>query len=310
MLICLEGVDGAGKTTLADQLAAQTQATDELFMLHFSQPDKHPLTEYEAGLDFYRPGSGEDVICDRYHWGEMIYSELYRNGSQLGAAGFWHVEQYLQSRGGVMVHVDAPLKVIEKRLEERGEDYLESHHVAQVRDSFAAYATRGHEAAVYAETPLSDENVRVIVQIARLREGAAKLLHSQPGYVGPLEPALLLIGERPNDHSGTIPHAAPFLPYPASSGKWLIEEVILRAPDPRQIGLVNAVQRDGSRTGLRDLWVRLHFPKVVPMGAVARQQCAREGVPCTRTAPHPAYWKRFHSFETEEYRRMILGALT
>jgi hypothetical protein len=304
MLICLEGVDGAGKSTLANRLAGNLPGIP--YQLHFSQPERHPLAEYEATLDFYRPGAGDDVVCDRFHWGEMIYGDLYRGGSQLGLAGFWHVEQYLRSRGGIVVHVTAPIEVIRERLATRGEDYLQAHHVERVLGEFQIWSRLSFGEPYNVLSPVGDGQLEMLLDAAARAERSARFLAAFPGYVGPpIAPRLLLVGERPNVKAKTVHHEAPFVPYSNTAARYLIDNVILRLPQPSTVGLVNAYNHAGEATNLRELWRRLGSPSVVSLGVTADRACRKLDVPHL-CVPHPQYWRRFHHHEPDKYRDLIL----
>lgn len=303
MLIILEGVDGAGKSTLAAQLAADIPGAE---VRHFSQPEAHPLTEYGLPIEAYRPGTRQHLICDRFHIGEMIYSELYRDGSLLGEAGFWWMRQLLKSRGALVLNVTAPLELIEQRLAERGEDFLESHHVAWVREEFLRWANLGD--AWSPESPVPDGYRRALIAEAATREALAnRVVGNLPHYVGPLMPDLLLVGDTPNPDSarGYPLHSTVFAPYPGSSGKYLIERVVLQAPNPDAIGLVNAYHHNDEPIDLQGLWYALNCPRVVALGNRAAHLLSVDGVPHSATY-HPQYVRRFKHWDDGEYRAAIL----
>jgi len=67
MLIAFEGVDLAGKSTAAGTLRAWFESHgDTVLPLHFSQPQAHPLEEYEFTIDKALP-EVDHIITDRLH---------------------------------------------------------------------------------------------------------------------------------------------------------------------------------------------------------------------------------------------------
>ena len=143
MIICLEGVDGAGKSTLAAALIKEinTQHPDDtVTYLHAAQLDTSVYEAYHEPLKDYVPGSGQHFILDRWHLGEEIYGPLYRKQSAFTRASFTWIEMFLGSIGTRLWNVTQPQEVLESRLLERGEDFLQNEHVDFVRKAFIEQA--------------------------------------------------------------------------------------------------------------------------------------------------------------------------
>jgi hypothetical protein len=141
MLIILEGVDGAGKSTLATAIVEKIQALfpeDSVEYLHASQIKGTVYEEYAEPLNDYHPGTGRHIVIDRWHVGERIYGPLYRDSSAFDKApgSFAWIELFLASKGARLWNVTQDLEVLQKRLADRGEDFLEERHVDYVRESF------------------------------------------------------------------------------------------------------------------------------------------------------------------------------
>lgn len=150
MIICLEGVDGAGKSTLAAALIKEINKQhpdDTVTYLHASQLQTSVYEAYHEPLKNYVPGTGQHFILDRWHLGEEIYGPLYREQSAFTKASFVWIELFLGSIGTRLWNITQPLEVLEQRLEERGEDFLQKDHVKQVRDDFSE---RAKESALFA----------------------------------------------------------------------------------------------------------------------------------------------------------------
>lgn len=313
MLFVIEGTDGTGKTTLADALVkalAQTRHR-KIVQRHFGPPQEHPLGEYERWLDFYRPGSGTHVVLDRFHWGEMVYSELYRDGSQLGEAGYWHIEQYLRSRGALMIHATGDPDIIASRQLEKREDFLRPEHADFVQARFHNLAATSLQRVMqYDSTDTSIEDaVEEALAEAALREIVTAPLKDFPSYIGGDLPSLLLVGDTPNDEGidAVARHEAAFVPYPATSGRYLLDSLLSIADENalQWLGITNAYHHDVVPIALRTLWNRLNNPEIVGLGRRAQHHLNVLGLP-HRDAPHPQWQRRFKHHEKREYAELVL----
>jgi len=294
MLIILEGVDGVGKSTLAERLC--DVLGEGALTLHSGPLDSDPLKEYEWRLKDYTPGSGQHIVCDRWHVGELIYGPLYRGVSRVTPAMRRHIELFLDKLGAHKVVVVAPYRTIMRRLEDRGEDFLQSNHVGMVWDFYNEYASQHGWV-----TTESDAMVDFLTSPARRAETAAERLRPYRTYVGPPHPKHLLLGET----QGRTRHGRPayeqcFVPYPDTSGHYLLDAVNFTGV--QDIGLANAADED-----VETLWHILGRPNVIALGAEA-EKAARD-VP-HRTVHHPSYARRFRSKDVREYAREIKELLT
>lgn len=123
MLIIVEGVDGAGKTTLVNRLAAAIPFQDpDIFHTLNPPPGRHPILHYTHALDTYRPGSGAHRILDRFHWSEAVYSPLRRGLQSMPDHVFRALEDVLLSLGAIVIFCDAPVHIIRRRIESRCRD--------------------------------------------------------------------------------------------------------------------------------------------------------------------------------------------
>lgn len=314
MLIVIEGSDGTGKTTLSDALCEALSETRhiELTQHHFSQPVRHPLAEYELFLDAYRPGAGQHYIIDRLHWGEIVYGELYRNGGQLTSAGFWHVEQYLRSRGAIMVHATGDPDTVIARQADKGEDFLQAVDADQAWTRFEELAGNSlQDVYRYDSTTTTVETAtRDLLTLGDRAEALAyDTVGEFPSYVGPVisKPSLLLVGEIPNFvEVEQENHAAAFVPYNSCSGKYLIDALLTRSVGAGDVGLVNAYDRGYHGLDIARLWKNLEEPAVVALGRKAAHHLGVMGVP-HRESQHPQYRRRFLNDQMHEYGRELMG---
>jgi thymidylate kinase len=118
--IILIGSDGSGKSTIAEALSNE-----------LGYPVEHhgPVKSYQEGKDEYFKNILDieySVIKDRFHEGEKIYAPIYRGYE---ADYFGELEYLLQLKfNPLLVLIRPPFKVIEQRLEERGEDFVKQEH--------------------------------------------------------------------------------------------------------------------------------------------------------------------------------------
>lgn len=304
MLIILEGVDGAGKTTLATNLFDQLQPHAPTRVLHRGPMTGDWLEEYELDLEDYWPHCGEHIICDRWHVGELVYGPVLRGITKLTPGQRAHVEKFLMRRGAVLVHVTAPTSAVHRRLEERGDDLVSQSMIPDLFDGYYrefmesnmpvySYITDGDNA---------DDNCGPLLKVGALTEGRAHALHEFQTYVGAVDPSLLLLGETRLRHNGELkyPDKAAFTPRSGTSGEFLLRSL------PRDVsfgcGIANALEED---IGL--LWQRLGEPMIVALGKEAARECERAELPYG-AVPHPQYVRRFHSKRSLEYGRAIREA--
>ena len=142
MLIILEGPDGAGKTTLAEALMAgfyRKWPSGTFTVEHRGplSPDVDPVDEYT--LPDYDPTDRTNlVVCDRWHLSETVYGPIYRGASRVDLA--FH-EKWLDDRGALKLYVTAPLSVLTARVSERGDDFIEIGHLANIVGGFTRILT-------------------------------------------------------------------------------------------------------------------------------------------------------------------------
>jgi len=292
MLIVVEGIDGAGKSTLIRALVDALTGQGSVQVISSGPLVDHPLVEYEARLLSYHPDNGHHIICDRWHVGELVYGPLYRGLSKLTPAMNRHVELFLRSRGALRVVMDTPLHIVRKRLWDRGDDLLHPTHVEQVWRFYRFHCAA--ERYSFVDT-VTSETVPKMINAARRRADAVKDLSAEwPTYVGPTQPELLLLGERRNN--ANFPSA--FVPFGGTSGEFLLDR--LEAIQATNYGLANALEE----INLRALWRALGKPRVVAMGQSALRVVRDNHIPYHHV-PHPQWVRRFAHHRGIEYAERI-----
>jgi hypothetical protein len=305
MLIIIEGVDCTGKSTLAKELVdLAAERDDAVRYIHSGPPTAHPIVEYEYALSGYKPGVGVSVICDRWHLGADVYGPLKRNDNGLDVAVRWHIEQYLRSRGALLVHaVPESIEKMHEMMRSRGEDYIDENEAVLAADMFDDAAERSMLPLTSSSIP---HNAKSIFNMAVKYEEQAAPLAAFSSYIGPRRPRALLLGDVKNrngaDETDMLAEAA-FVPYKMSSGTFLLNAMLHPSVDASRnddIGIANANEEDLGR-----LWDMLHTPRVVALGKAAQAACDRAHVPY-KAAEHPAYVRRFLRNDIVAYGRKLV----
>jgi thymidylate kinase len=128
-MIILEGIDAAGKTTIANALAARLRTN----VIHSSKPKLDMgWVEYHS-----RSLNMPAVILDRYHIGEAIWPIIFEDGRKPMLRWQQHmVERILLQRGAILVQVIDSFDIINERLKQRQEDEISRQYYNQVIDLF------------------------------------------------------------------------------------------------------------------------------------------------------------------------------
>lgn len=109
MKIILEGVDGAGKTTLAKILA-------EKYGLDIAHCTQHDAADY----DFYRQTlRKENIIWDRHTIGELIYPKVFNRKQKLSSEDARLVMHYAKEENVKILVLTADMDVLLERLNSR-----------------------------------------------------------------------------------------------------------------------------------------------------------------------------------------------
>lgn len=140
-VIILEGIDGSGKSTLADKLeAAVKDRNPDANVIRAHRGPMVGTVEEEYVFPIMDLGPNDVLIADRWHVGEMIYGPIYRGHSYVRNV-IGDLEAFLDLHKAVRIIMSPPISVVNQRLADRGEDYLQPEHVQQVHDFYEAFAT-------------------------------------------------------------------------------------------------------------------------------------------------------------------------
>lgn len=134
MLILIEGADNTGKTTLAKMLCSQIGA----YYHHCGKPQSEYVFEEYEHLYLDKLRDYENVVMDRGHLGEYVYSQLWRGGLSMEPDQFSILTAAAEAsfRGLLVVHAKSPVDVIIERCRKNGEDLLQEDQVGRCVELF------------------------------------------------------------------------------------------------------------------------------------------------------------------------------
>lgn len=121
MNIIVEGPDGAGKTYLANQLAAILN----MEIRHFSAPqsDKEAKNQFNMYRDVGLESDG--IILDRAWYSDMVYGPIFRGEAIISSNLMRELERGYGN--SVVIYCTGDPKKMWKAAQERGEDYVHSY---------------------------------------------------------------------------------------------------------------------------------------------------------------------------------------
>ena len=138
MFIIVEGPDGAGKSTLIDQLLKSYPGS--VFM-HFGKPetDEDAFNYWKVYAEAIESAKPERVtILDRSWYSDLVYGPIFRGRCEMDLAHVKLLESYVLTHGGGMViYCTAPLRTLWSRCCKRGETYVTSKELlAKVSEAY------------------------------------------------------------------------------------------------------------------------------------------------------------------------------
>lgn len=136
MFFIIEGPDGAGKTTLVEQLKSQMPVAT---VLRFGVP-KDADAQFLMYADAIMQNANRAIILDRAWYSELVYGPVMRDGSKLTVPHISALEAMVATNGGGMViHCTAPIRTLWRRCSKRGEDYVKTiEQLGELREGYFA----------------------------------------------------------------------------------------------------------------------------------------------------------------------------
>lgn len=116
MLIVLEGCDGSGKTTVANNLKYILPNAE---VVHCTTDTPN---DYEFFMSLIQAGDTRNIIADRFCYGQFVYQE--EKDRPMGENELTCLEAEMLAHGVKVIHVAAPVEEITERLYLRKESTL------------------------------------------------------------------------------------------------------------------------------------------------------------------------------------------
>lgn len=293
--VILEGPDGTGKTTIAEQLRQAGY-----FYAHAGPEDTLPVLAKRMselqGLKY--------VVWDRAHLGEAVYGPLDR-GTTVNR-GWWNlVEAFLLEKNAICV-------LLTEQHEDKT-DYLGKSGSARYAEVLAGYERALPTSALTwkqrSSLPRGAVDNRDLEPwewrtdpegLGGVTEDNTFSGRAEDGPTPPSLPNVLVLGEQQN------PLAEVPWPFATRCGIELVWPVI----NPREVRVSNALRSKGviEPGDLHDRWEQLGCPKVITLGKIAHQACYLADIPVEETLSHPQYHLRFRTRESEVYRLRLAEA--
>lgn len=155
-LIIVEGVDGAGKSTFVQHVTERLErAGRTVESIH-----RGPIPEGRTWRQEYVEDPLEAleradvVIMDRSYPSEVVYGDVFRNGTTATVHDWYHLHFHLLRKPGLKVtkiYLYAPLDVLKSRLASRGDDEHIVEHLADLTSRYH-YWVSPHDGWVHFDT--------------------------------------------------------------------------------------------------------------------------------------------------------------
>lgn len=306
-IIVVDGPDGAGKTTLGNELVKLLGAK----YLHLTYRWGSKMNLYHEAALFYilRAAQTQPVVLDRWWMSELAYANVYRGGSKwplmyrmFEKAAIRHSIVYVMCRPR---DLDAYVRHFQKLKAEREEMY--SDKMEQVWANYAMieaklrswdhphlfsydWMTHGHEVADVAKT-INEFAHDVAMDV----HSVSKVPWTHLNLTGSWNHAkYLLVGDELKPK--TRREVYPFFEYGHSS-LWLMQTLEDLNKPEHDFVFINAKHHNQDETDATILKCRDKGLRVVSMGHNALKHLDRIGVLADKYIKHPQYYTSFNREE-------------
>jgi thymidylate kinase len=131
MRIIVDGPDGAGKTTVVEQLADHYECD----IIHMTEKGSKAIKDYVAKANL------DNIVSDRSFLSEDVYSRVFKRTSKITLSDTVELYKYYRKLGWKIIILDASPEVLATRLNLRGdEDEHKIQNIAKLRDKYLRIA--------------------------------------------------------------------------------------------------------------------------------------------------------------------------
>jgi len=133
MKIVIEGADGTGKTTLAEFISNKFNAK----IIHSTSTTKNDFKYHMELLQ-----DNNDVVFDRFHLGEFIYSDIFNRKCKMTPEELFQIQEYLKENDiDLIILVADDFNFLLNRLNIRGEEEEIKNRINRINDSYYQYGS-------------------------------------------------------------------------------------------------------------------------------------------------------------------------
>lgn len=287
-MIIIEGVDKAGKTTLARRLFEEYRVPTRKFGI----PDGDPIPDYITAIKRVR----SPIIFDRFIYGEVPYSIVKRPDHRyMFEFELRQLELMIMSIPHIVVYCRPSRQEVSDRLEREGDDYVdlvELHSLYEEYDEMLSVAM----CKTYIYDNTNYDQIKRLIETHALDERLWNRYGMWQAFnhegIGTLQPYYLFIGEKYNFRAK---HQVPFW---SKAGRYLHARLGDVGIDLKTCHFTNALSQ--SLKPISKNLIKLLKPHhVICLGDVAWENVVRfqedlhaKDITISKI-PHPAYWSRF-----------------
>lgn len=313
MIIILEGPDGAGKTTLAQQLAKSLDDSASLVTSIHHGPYPN-LSGQELSKVLFRSMApaliaGSHVVMDRCWLSEPIYARAKVRPNRTSKAHQRMLERCAMAGDAVIVLCLPPYEVCHRAWSSGREEYVTKEaSFKEVYNDYVALRDDPSQTDLsvlvydYTQDNYDDLWARILAAQVNLGQGGGAF---KPGEV------VLLVGDKPNMKGhGAETIIVPFINFNGiGCSEWLAEQLEAAGVRESQLYWINAANARGEETDAAFI-ERLRPRAVVALGNAGAAWCEKHNVAHVKM-PHPQHHKRFFhssSYPAIRYLKEVLNA--
>lgn len=298
-MIILEGVDKAGKTTLAQRLHKDLG----LEIKKSGIPKGNPIPDYILDIQNTR----KPVIWDRFIYGEIPYSIVKHRRRYMYEFELLMLELMAMRFPSILVYVRPPREVVLERLKVEGDDYVNVGEVSQLYEEYDEVTCRAHlpifeyRGDEDYDRLLDTLNSAKILDTVEWLTARDYIAGATPG-IGSLSAKYFFVAERLNNI-----HMYPIVLW-GESGKYLFAQLKAAGIRLQDCYFTNAFC---SKSRNIEVWDVENFPnpnrRVIGLGKIAMERLDDLGIN-SFACYHPGYWGRFHKKEAPRYQQALRWA--
>lgn len=166
MLIILDGVNKAGKTTLANKIQ-ETFPEKEFIILKVSQPEiidgvNNAINQYNKMLDFAEINCYRNYIFDRFHFGSFVYGPIYRGKNDFNLEEFYKLEDRIMKFKYIFALCISSESFMKKKFIEENEKFADINKIKDEIRLFKDIAKTSRLRIFNHNLPKNDATIKII----------------------------------------------------------------------------------------------------------------------------------------------------